>query len=68
MTKVDKELRAFVVVLENLDTEAMSEQDAIALLVKSGYSDNAEQAKLSIMGIREMIFAGSLPPDSGMDI
>jgi hypothetical protein len=64
MAKVEKELRAFVTVLENLDTEAMSEQDAIALLVKSGYSDNAEQAKLAIMGIREMIFAGSLPPDS----
>jgi len=68
MAKVDKQLQAFLTVLENIDTEAMSEQDAIALLVKSGYSDNAEQAELSIMGIREMIFAGSLPPDSEMDI
>jgi len=68
MAKVDIIDRAFVDVFCGIGNGTMTDQDAIALLVKSGLSENAEDANIVIMDFREIQFAGSLPPDSEMDI
>ena len=68
MAKVDSKDRAFVDVFCGIGNGTMTDQDAIALLVKSGLSKNAEEAKFVIMDFREIQFAGSLPADSEMDI
>jgi hypothetical protein len=68
MAKVDSKDRAFVDVFCGIGKGTMTDQEAIVLLVKSGLSENAEDAKIVIMDFREIHFAGSLPPDSEMDI
>lgn len=67
MAKLTQEDRAFLACFEGLSAGSLSEQRAISVLVKGGYSATAEAAKHVIMDIRETIFAASIPP-GGIEI